>query len=85
MWLIFLMGCEEFERDWQVPLEDVCRIVGTGEQLDEFWRVDEDGKVVLLLGKGVEGVCNRVIEEVGECVVYWLGWWWQRRKPLLYG
>ena len=36
--------------------------------------------MALLLGKG-EGMCNRVMEVVGECVLYWLG----RRKHLLYG
>ena len=25
--------------------------------------MDEEGKVALLLGKGVEGVCNRVMDE----------------------
>ena len=54
------------------------------EWLDKFWRVDEDGKVALLLGKGVTGICNRVVEDVGECVLYWLGRWWQRKKQLLY-
>ena len=39
----------------------------------------------LLLEKGVEGICNRVMECVGECIVYWFGRWWQRRKQLLYG
>ena len=29
--------------------------------LNEFWRVDDEGKVALLLGKGVEGICNRVV------------------------
>ena len=51
---------------------------GCGSFLDglweiEFWRVDEEGKVTLLLGKGEEGICNRVMEDVGECVLYWLG------------
>ena len=50
------------------------------EWLDEFWREDEKGKMALLLGKGVEGICNREMEDVGECVLYWLGRWWQRRK-----
>ena len=45
------------------------RIVGVREWLDEFWRVDEKGKVELLLGKGVEGICNRVMEDVGECIL----------------
>ena len=49
--------------------------------MDEFWRVDEEGMVTLLLEKWVEGICNRVMEEVGECVLYCLGRWWQRRKP----
>ena len=51
---------------------------GASEWLDEFLRVDEEGKVPLLLGIGVEGICNRVMLEVGECIVYWLGRWWQR-------
>ena len=41
--------------------------------------------MALLLGKGVEGICNRVMEDVGECVLYWLGRWWQRMKQLLNG
>ena len=41
-------------------LDDACIIVGT-RVLDEFWRVDEEGKEILLLGKGVEGICNRVM------------------------
>ena len=67
------MGCGEFERDRLMLLDVVCRIVGTREWLDEFWRVDEEGKVALLWGKGVEGICNRVMEDVGECLLYWLG------------
>ena len=47
--------------------------------------VDEEGKVALLLGKRVEGICNRVMEEVAECIVHWLGRWWQRRKQLMFG
>ena len=41
----FLVSCGEFVRD---PL-DVCS-VWANEWLDEFWRVDEEGKVALLLG-----------------------------------
>ena len=26
-----------------------------------------------------------LMEEVDECVLYWIGNWWQRRKDLLYG
>ena len=54
-------------------LDDVCSIVGAREWVDEFWRMDEEGKVALLLGNEVLGICNRVMEEVGECVLYWLG------------
>ena len=32
---------------------------------------------------GVEGICNRVMEDVGVSVLYWLDKWWQRRKQLL--
>ena len=58
-----------FERDRLVLLDDVYRIVGAREWLDEFWREDEEGKVALLLGKGVEGICNRVIGCGRVCIV----------------
>ena len=80
----FLVGFGEFERDRLVLLDDMVELWGGREWLDEFWRVDQEEKVAFLLGKGVEGICNRVMEDVGECVLYWLGRWWQRRK-LLYG
>ena len=32
-------------------VQDEGRIVGAGDWLDEFWRVDEEGKVALLLEK----------------------------------
>ena len=48
----FLVGCGEFERNWLVVLDDVCIIVGARECLDEFWRVDEEGTVVLLWKRG---------------------------------
>ena len=53
MWLISWWVVGRFKRDWLVLLDDVCRIEGSREWLDEFWRVDEEGKVALLLGKGV--------------------------------
>ena len=72
----FLVGCGELERGRLVLLDDdVCRIVGTRVWLDVFWREDEEGKVALLLAKGVEDICNRVMEDVGECILYWLGKW----------
>ena len=33
--------------------------------LVEFWRVDMEKKVTFLLGKGVEGICDRVMVERG--------------------
>ena len=47
----FLVGCGEFERDQQVLLDDVCRIVGRREWLDEFLRIDR-GKGGFTVGKG---------------------------------
>ena len=47
------------------------------EWLDESWGVDEERKVALVLGEGVEGICNSVMEDVGECVLYWVGRWCQ--------
>ena len=41
--------------------------------------------MALLLGKDVEGLSDIGMEEVGECIMYWIGKWWQRRKDLLYG
>ena len=41
----FLVSCGEFERERLALLDDVYRIVGTREWLDESWRVDEEGKV----------------------------------------
>ena len=29
--------------------------------------------MALLLGKGVEGVSDTVMEEVGECIMHWMG------------
>ena len=45
----------ENETNRLVPLDDVCRFVGTTEWLDEFWRKDEERKVALMLGKGGRG------------------------------
>ena len=81
----FISDCGEFERDRWVLADEVSRIVGAGEWLEEYERVCKEGKVTLLLGKSVEGVSDTVMEEVGECIMYWIGKWWQRRKDLLYG
>ena len=49
------------------------------------WKSMQRVKMALLLGKGVEGVSDTVMEEVREYVMYWTGKWWQRRTDLLYG
>ena len=71
----FLVVCGKFERDGLVLSDNVCRIVGAREWLDEFWRVNEEGKIALLLGNGVEGICNRVMANVGKYLLYWLDKW----------
>ena len=67
----FLVSCGEFEGDRLVLLDDQ----NCGAREDEFWRVDEKGKVALLLEKEVEGIYNRVMEDVQECILYWVGRW----------
>ena len=32
----------------------------------------KEGKIALLLGKSMERVSDTVVEEVGECVIYWI-------------
>ena len=59
-------------------MDEVSRIVGAREWLEEYGRVCKEGKVALLLGKGVEGISDIVMEEVGECIMHWTGKWWQR-------
>ena len=39
------MTCGEFERDWCVLADEVGRIVGAGEWLEEYGRVCKEGKV----------------------------------------
>ena len=57
----FLVGCVEFERDWLVLLDDVCRIVGPESGWINFgeWTTRERWHCCR---KKVEGICNRVIE-----------------------
>ena len=45
-----------------------------------IWKSVQEGKVALLLGKGVEGVSDIVMGDMGVCIMYWTGKWWQRRK-----
>ena len=39
-----LVMCREFERDRWVLADEVSRIVGAGEQLEEYGRVCKEGK-----------------------------------------
>ena len=52
------MICGEFERDQWVLVDEASRIVGAREWLEEYGSVYKEGKVALLLGKGVEGVID---------------------------
>ena len=67
----FLLGYWEIERDLLMLL-DMCRTVWDREWLDEFWQEDEEGKMALLLDKGVEGICNRVMKDMESA--YCIGW-----------
>lgn len=44
---------------------------------------NEGKKVALLLGKGVDEVSGRVLAEVGPCILYWLGKWWQKEGVII--
>ena len=50
------------------------------EWLEEYGRVCKEGKMALLWGRVVERVSDTVMEEVGACVMHWIGKWWQRRR-----
>ena len=69
MWSI---NCDMWgiEMDRCVLADEVSRIVGAGVCLEEYGRLCKEGKVELLLGKGVEGVSGTVMGEVDECVMY---------------
>ena len=72
----FLVVCWVFERDQLVLLDDMYRTEKAREWLDEFWLENEERKMVL------EDICNREMVDVEECLLYWLGRCWQRRKQL---
>ena len=53
-------------------LDDGCENWGAGNGWMNFGD-GQGGTSGIAVGKRVEGICNRVMEEVGECVLYWLG------------
>ena len=63
----FLVGCGEFERDWQVLLDDVCRNVEIREWPDEIgdWISRERWHCCW---ENCGDICKRIMEDVGECV-----------------
>ena len=46
-----------------------------------MWKNVQGWKGGIAFGDGMEGVT--LMEEVGECVKYWMGKWWQRRKKIV--
>ena len=76
----FLVGCGGFERDGLVLL--CVELWGPESGWMDFGEWTRRERWHCFWEKG-EGICNRV-EDVGECVLYWLGRCWQRRKQLLY-
>ena len=65
----FLIGCVEFEGGRREMVEKIGGIVGAEEWIEEWNGVEEDGRVLLLLGKKVEGVDGEVGVEVDRSVV----------------
>ena len=52
--------------------DNVSRIIGAGEWLEEYGRVCKEDKVACYWGK-VWMELVTMMEEVGECVMYWIG------------
>ena len=61
MWSIFLV------RDWWELVDEMSRIVGSGEWVEGYGRVCKEDKVALLVKAWKDLVT--VMEEVGECYV----------------
>ena len=57
-----LVMCGKFEKHRCVLADEMSRIVGPAEWLEEYGRVCKEGKVALLLGKGVERVNDTMME-----------------------
>jgi len=51
----FLVRCEEFSWERQKLLERIGQMEGSQEWLEEYWRVEEEEKMALLLGRSIEG------------------------------
>ena len=81
----FLVECKEFEEGRRVLLEEVGNIKGAEGWVEE-WRVgDVMERVLLLLGRGVEGLGGEALDKVDICVGRNVGEWWRRRKMFMYG
>lgn len=81
----FLVVCAEFNEGRRVLVEEVKAIEGAEEWVEEFRSGDEVGKMLLMLGRRMEGLDEEVSNRVDICVGRNVGEWWKRRKTLMYG
>ena len=81
----FLVECEEFQMGRRAMISGVRDIRGAREWVDSFENGGKDEKILLLLGKKVEGMEECVGQLVDAWVMRCVGEWWQRRKILLFG
>ena len=57
---------------------------GTYEWIEEYGRVELEGKMALLLGRSTESSEREVRNRVDECIMEKARTWWQRQKKLVY-
>ena len=81
----FLVECGEFENGRERLMERVGGIEGAESWIEEWRRVGEEGRVLLLLGKRVVGVEEGVGVEVDKQVCGVVEGWWVKRRSLVYG
>ena len=80
----FLVECKEFGEGRRVLLEEVGNIKGAEGWVEEGWVVDVMERVLLMLGRGGEGLGGETLDSVDICVGRNVGEWWRRRKVLMY-